>query len=177
MESPGIAFYVVSNPSTHEAIVEAITSTWPMIAIMFLLVTVAGTFFWLLVSIVFLYAEACPEKCQTSKMERFAKIVNSWKPLTIFAQRYILDVWQNSEYTFGMSLYVHIFVSKTLKSSYVGSLFSYSFKVMSFQVIYAEIETRHSFIYRTRLIKVLRNWISKIDVIGNDHINITRKRM
>ena len=29
---------------------------------------------------------------QTSKMEVFAKIVNSWKSLIIFAKTYILDV-------------------------------------------------------------------------------------
>ena len=36
---------------------------------------------------------------QTSKMEHFAKIVNSFYPLTIFLKRSILDVWQGSEYT------------------------------------------------------------------------------
>ena len=38
------------------------------------------------------------EFCQTCKMERFAKIINGWKPLIIFAKRSILDVWQNSHY-------------------------------------------------------------------------------
>ena len=33
-------------------------------------------------------------------MENFAKIVNGWKPLTIFAKHSILDVWQDSEYVF-----------------------------------------------------------------------------
>ena len=36
--------------------------------------------------------------CQTSKMKCFAKIVNGWKPLTIFAKRSILDTYQGSEY-------------------------------------------------------------------------------
>ena len=36
--------------------------------------------------------QAYLEPCQTSKMERFAKIVNGDKPLTIFAKRSILDV-------------------------------------------------------------------------------------
>ena len=36
--------------------------------------------------------------CQTSKTERFAKIVNVSKPLTIFAKYSILHVWQVSEY-------------------------------------------------------------------------------
>ena len=31
--------------------------------------------------------------CQTWKIERFAKIVNSWSPLTIFAKRSILNPW------------------------------------------------------------------------------------
>ena len=43
--------------------------------------------------------EAYSEHCQTSKMELFAKIVNSWKPLSIFAKSSILDVWQDSEYS------------------------------------------------------------------------------
>ena len=30
---------------------------------------------------------------QTSGMERFAKIVHSFKPLTVFAERSVLDVW------------------------------------------------------------------------------------
>ena len=36
--------------------------------------------------------------CQTSKMELFAKIVNSFLPLTIFKKRFVLDGWQGSEY-------------------------------------------------------------------------------
>ena len=35
---------------------------------------------------------------QTSMMERFAKIVNSYNPRTIFAKRSILDVWVGPEY-------------------------------------------------------------------------------
>ena len=46
----------------------------------------------------FTNAEACSEPCQASKMERFAKIVNGDKPLTIFARLCILDVCQSSEY-------------------------------------------------------------------------------
>ena len=37
------------------------------------------------------------ELSQKSKMERFAKIVNSWMKLTMFAERPILDVWLGSE--------------------------------------------------------------------------------
>ena len=36
----------------------------------------------------------------TSRIERFAKIVNGWKPLTIFAKRSILDVWHGCKYAF-----------------------------------------------------------------------------
>ena len=45
--------------------------------------------------------EAYSEPCQTSKIESFAKIVNGFMPLTIFAKRSILDVWQGSEYASG----------------------------------------------------------------------------
>ena len=31
-------------------------------------------------------------------MELFAKVVNDFQPLTIFAKSYILDVWLDSEY-------------------------------------------------------------------------------
>ena len=48
---------------------------------------------------IFTNTEAFTEPRRTSKMKRFAKIVNNWKPLTFFAKRSILDVWQGSEYT------------------------------------------------------------------------------
>ena len=35
-------------------------------------------------------------------MERFQKLVNGFKPLTIFSKRSILDAWQGSEYAYGM---------------------------------------------------------------------------
>ena len=38
------------------------------------------------------------EGCQPSKVEFFGDVVNSFQPLTIFAKRSILDVWQGSEY-------------------------------------------------------------------------------
>ena len=40
---------------------------------------------------------AFSESCETFTMESFMKIVNSWKPLTIFAKSSILDVWLMSE--------------------------------------------------------------------------------
>ena len=36
--------------------------------------------------------EAYSEPCQTSKIELFAKIVNGFQPLTIFAKSSVLDV-------------------------------------------------------------------------------------
>ena len=41
-----------------------------------------------------IWTETYSESYQASKMELFAKIVNGWKPLTIFAKSSILDVWQ-----------------------------------------------------------------------------------
>ena len=43
--------------------------------------------------------EAYPEPCQISKMALFAKIVNGFQPLNIFAKNQIFDVWQGSGYT------------------------------------------------------------------------------
>ena len=40
------------------------------------------------------------EPYQTSKMDRLAKIVYGFYPLTIFAKRSILDIWKGSEYGF-----------------------------------------------------------------------------
>ena len=40
--------------------------------------------------------EAHSETCQTSKVERFAKIVHGFSSLTIFARNSILDVWHCS---------------------------------------------------------------------------------
>ena len=45
-------------------------------------------------------SEVYSETCQTSKIERFAKIVHGFDPLTIFKKFSILDVWQGSEYVF-----------------------------------------------------------------------------
>ena len=44
-------------------------------------------------------AGARSEHYQTSKIELFSKIVNSFYSLTIFAKSSILDVWKGSEYT------------------------------------------------------------------------------
>ena len=41
---------------------------------------------------------AYSEPYQQYKMERFAKIINGFQLLTIFAKQSLLDVWQGSEY-------------------------------------------------------------------------------
>ena len=46
--------------------------------------------------------------CQISKMECFEKLVNSFKPLTIFAKRCILDVSQGSAYASGVHTFSEI---------------------------------------------------------------------
>ena len=37
-------------------------------------------------------------------MNLFAKIVGSWKPSTIFAKNFILDVWEGSKYVSGNNI-------------------------------------------------------------------------
>ena len=44
-----------------------------------------------------LNAEAYQEPSQAPKMELFAKIVNDFHSLTIFAKSYISDIWLGSE--------------------------------------------------------------------------------
>ena len=39
-------------------------------------------------------AEAHSEPFETTKIERFAKIFDSYRPLTVFTKRSILDLWQ-----------------------------------------------------------------------------------
>ena len=43
------------------------------------------------------YLETYSEHCQTSKMEYFEKIVESFELSTIFVKSCNLDVWQSSE--------------------------------------------------------------------------------
>ena len=42
--------------------------------------------------------ETQSEPSQASKVELFAKIVNCFEPITIFAKRSNLDIWLGSEY-------------------------------------------------------------------------------
>ena len=48
-----------------------------------------------------IFALSYLEPSQLSKMKLFAKIVNSFQPLTILAKGSILDVWLGSECAFG----------------------------------------------------------------------------
>ena len=43
-------------------------------------------------------SEVYSELSQTSKMKRFAKVVNGFQPVIIFTKRSIVDVCQGSEY-------------------------------------------------------------------------------
>ena len=64
------------------------------------------------------YSEAYSEYCQTSKMERFEKIVECFEPLT----RSILDVWQGSEYVFTADIYF-ILGKKLMQQQELSRLF------------------------------------------------------
>ena len=54
------------------------------------------------------YVEVNSEPSQTSNMDLFAKIINGWKTLTIFAKRSILDIWLGSEYASVWTSYSYI---------------------------------------------------------------------
>ena len=41
-------------------------------------------------------------------MKSFHKVVTSIKQLTIFSESFILDVWEGSEYAFGLEFYIII---------------------------------------------------------------------
>ena len=51
------------------------------------------------------YSDAYSEHCLTSKMECFEKIIEGFEPLTIFAKRSNLNVWQGSEYASAADTY------------------------------------------------------------------------
>ena len=57
--------------------------------------------------------ELYSQPCQTSKMERFGKIVNRFQRLTIFTKRSILDVLQGCEYASGMIVQAQLFIWKS----------------------------------------------------------------
>ena len=52
---------------------------------------------WYCVRLALQFFVAYSELCQIYTMKLFAKTVNGYKPLTIFAESSILDVWQGSE--------------------------------------------------------------------------------
>ena len=51
------------------------------------------------------YSETYSDQCQISNMESFAKLVDVFEQLTIFAKLSILDVWQGSECGFAADTY------------------------------------------------------------------------
>ena len=58
-------------------------------------------------------------------MKRFEKTITSWKPLTIFEKRSVLDVWHGKEYAsviFGMKYRLE-YVNKSL---YISALIPYT---------------------------------------------------
>ena len=57
-----------------------------------------GKYGWKKLDPFFLKSQVYNETIQTSKIEPFVKLVNGWKPLIIFAKRFILDIWLGSEY-------------------------------------------------------------------------------
>ena len=52
--------------------------------------------------------DAYSEPCQISKLQLFAKKVNGFQPLTIFAKRFILNAWQGSAYA---SAYIQLLIN------------------------------------------------------------------
>ena len=50
--------------------------------------------------IMFIISDIYSEPCQTSKMERVAKIVNGFQQFIIFEKCSILDVCQGSKYSY-----------------------------------------------------------------------------
>ena len=56
-------------------------------------------------------SEAYPELSQTSKTELLVKVVNGWKPLTIFPKRSILNVWLYPEYVIYLFYIMVIYLS------------------------------------------------------------------
>ena len=65
----------------------------------------------------FRYLDFC---FQNLKMELFVRTVNGWKPLIIFAKRFILDGWQGSNYTSANQSSRPIITENHLKRSIVN---------------------------------------------------------
>ena len=60
----------------------------------------------------YLQWQAYSERCQISKMETFAKIVNGLKLLIVFAKNSILNVRQDSEYAYLSQAQILLFNKK-----------------------------------------------------------------
>ena len=71
--------------------------------------------------------KTCSESCQTSKMALFAKLVDGWNPLTIFAKSSILDVWQGSENAFDVNWRSTYYREKHSLSCFNGGLTKLTF--------------------------------------------------
>ena len=54
------------------------------------------------------------EPFQSSKTMRFSKTVNEFLPLIIFEKRFILDVWQGSEYASGITTFIQLILETQL---------------------------------------------------------------
>ena len=70
-------------------------------------------------------SEIYPEPCGAFQMERIAKIVNGWIPLTFFAKSSVLDVWLGSEY---VSVYLGFAFFNYLQLKLLHWIFQESFE-------------------------------------------------
>ena len=88
------------------------------------------------------------ELCQTSKMERFARIVNNIQPLILQKAFSILDVWLGSEYT-SDDYIARLFFQKTFDPfSYTSFLYQHSIDfwiTMTGNTLLRECKTIHIF--------------------------------
>ena len=100
--------------------------------------------------------EAYSESCQTRKMELFAKLVNGWKLLTIFAKSSNLGVWQDSEdaFEFIFDIVSNIFRNiRTLKNDLILTLTLNNLSLERSKLKLAEAST----FFNEENMKVIRN--------------------
>ena len=99
-----------------------------------------------------------------SKMELFAKTVDSIPPLTIFAKSSILDVWMSSEYASDLgalilSCYVLKTGSKTPKNFLLVSSVSDFFQISLFnhiEIVFVEYKVFYLIILNTHFVTSVR---------------------
>ena len=85
-----------------------------------------------------------------SKMELFARIVNKWKPLTIFTIKPILDKWLGSEYTFCYySKHNSLNENSLGRRDFFLCHCIFFFKIKSCQIKHIAVMPRHSDILMT----------------------------